>query len=337
MGVGNKLSSWGNGSHYLYDAAGNVTQRYYNGTVNMVWNDRYQMSEAYKNGLLAEAYTFDAYGRRVSVSDGQSTTYFIYHGHHVAAEVDAAGQLQRSYTYGAGMDNILSMTIHAGGSAQTYYYLKDHLNTVLALTDESGVVVESYEYDAWGNVRVFDASQTELAQSAFGNRYTFQGREISWATGLYYFRARWYDPVTGRWLSKDPIGISGGLNLYAFCENDPVNNIDPLGLKKTLMQLQAEKDARARVTNPEWIKAYNSGAKVFGREWDKSMEDPVQHWKNMEKLQTGFSVASLGFGLWLSYPSGVAMFQSGLHWSAKKAVGKTGDAIDFYGPRLGLQ
>ncbi len=66
--------------------------------------------------------------------------------------------------------------------------------------------------------------------SALGNRYLWQGREYSWSTGLYSFRARWYDPLTGRWLSPDPIGISGGLNLYVFCGNDPVNNRDPWGL-----------------------------------------------------------------------------------------------------------
>ncbi len=59
----------------------------------------------------------------------------------------------------------------------------------------------------------------------------WQGREYDAKTGLYYFRARWYSPETGRWLSKDPIGISGGLNLYAFCGNNPVNFIDPLGLR----------------------------------------------------------------------------------------------------------
>lgn len=78
--------------------------------------------------------------------------------------------------------------------------------------------------------KVFSASGTELTESAIGNRYTFQGREIDWTTGLAYFRARWYSPETGRWLSKDPKGISGGLNLYAFCSNNPVNFTDPFGL-----------------------------------------------------------------------------------------------------------
>jgi RHS repeat-associated protein len=103
------------------------------------------------------------------------------------------------------------------------------LNSVLALVDENGAEVESYEYDAWGRTAVLDADGNPLSESAIGNRYLFQGREYDSATGLYYFRARWYDPVSGRWLSKDPIGISGGLNLYAFCGNNPVNFTDPMG------------------------------------------------------------------------------------------------------------
>jgi RHS repeat-associated protein len=70
-----------------------------------------------------------------------------------------------------------------------------------------------------------------LAKSAVGNRYLWQGREYDLTTKLYYFRARWYDPVSGRWLSKDPIGISGGLNMYAFCGNNPVNFTDAFGLR----------------------------------------------------------------------------------------------------------
>ena len=87
-------------------------------------------------------------------------------------------------------------------------------------------------------------------------------REYSWKTGLYYFRARWYDPVTGRFLSKDPIGISGGLNQYVFCGNNPLNFTDPLGLatyggkwKGPLMEWEKEVLASETAISPS---AYNT-------------------------------------------------------------------------------
>ncbi len=104
------------------------------------------------------------------------------------------------------------------------------LKSALALANSSGSIVESYVYDAYGNVTIRNGSGTVIPTSAYGNRFLFQGREYDYTTRLYNFRARWYDPETGRWLSNDPIGISGGLNLYAFCSNDPVNFVDPMGL-----------------------------------------------------------------------------------------------------------
>jgi RHS repeat-associated protein len=125
--------------------------------------------------------------------------------------------------------------------------------TVRALVDDSGDTVESYRYDAWGNVMgVFDGNGGSLPSSVLGLRYLFQGREYSWAThaawggaGLYYFRARYYDPSTGRWLSNDPIGISGGLNQYAFCANNPVMFLDPEGRVSFFSTPSASAVARA--------------------------------------------------------------------------------------------
>ena len=131
---------------------------------------------------------------------------------------------------GPGIDNALALTTYGSSETNSYYYLTDHLSSVLAITDESGALVERYSYDGWGRTTVSDAHGMPMDESALGNRIAFQGREIAWTTGLYNFRARWYDPITGRWLSKDPIGISGGLNQYAFVDNNPVNGIDPFGL-----------------------------------------------------------------------------------------------------------
>ena len=164
----------------------------------------------------------------VTVQDANS--HVVYDGQQTVADVDLTGGVKRAYVNGPGIDNILAMVTYSNGTPQSYYFIKDHLGSVHAVVNSSGNIVESYRYDAWGRVLgVYDGQGTPLTQSAIGNRFLWQGREYSWATGLYYFRARWYDPVTGRWLSNDPIGISGGLNQYVFCGNNPVNFRDPLG------------------------------------------------------------------------------------------------------------
>jgi RHS repeat-associated protein len=140
------------------------------------------------------------------------------------------GGVRRTYTFGPGIDNGLAMTAIGASETDIYYYLTDHLGSVVAITDDNGAIVERYDYDAWGRTSVSDAVGVPSEESALNNRIAFQGREYSWSTGLYYFRARWYDPITGRWLSKDPIGISGGLNHHVAFANNPVNFLDYRGL-----------------------------------------------------------------------------------------------------------
>lgn len=93
---------------------------------------------------------------------------------------------------------------------------------MVALTDERDRVVQEYEYDSFGNLH--DQS------SKIKQPFAYTGREYDRETGLYYYRARHYDPMEGRFISKDPIGIRAGVNLYSFVLNNPINFIDPLGL-----------------------------------------------------------------------------------------------------------
>jgi RHS repeat-associated protein len=260
LGVGDRLASWGTNGFALYDAAGNPTNLISNDglELNLKWDERYRLEEVttnHANDPKKARYSYDVVGRRVarSVAGGGATgstnvEYYVYDGNQVVADLDANGNLLRTYIWGPGIDNLLSITLHPSTNSSspvlhrvlpapiTYYALKDHLNSVLALTDADGVVVESYEYDAYGHTTILDGngipqvSSLGSPASSIGNRYMWQGREYDAETGLYYFRARWYSPETGRWLSKDPIGISGGLNLYDFCGNNPVNFVDPYGL-----------------------------------------------------------------------------------------------------------
>lgn len=221
----------GTGGACAYDAAGCVTGIANVGIeIALDWDEQYRLEAVSSGGKTLESYAYDALGRRIRITSGAATNFLVHSGPHVVAEVDAAGTLLRSYTYGPGIDNVLAMTVHTNSTTNTYYFLKDHLGTVHTVVDNTGATVESYTYDAWGNVTARNAFGQPIPATRIGNRYLFQGREYSWQTGLYYFRARWYDPNTARWLSKDPIRIAGGLNQYVFCGGNAVCFTDPLGL-----------------------------------------------------------------------------------------------------------
>ena len=199
--------------------------------IRTVENTKRRGSQAMILSEVQSLCTYDSLGRKLSRMDNETCEYYIYDGMNLVADYDAInGRITRTYSYGPGVDNIQSMTIYDEyGGSETYYYIKDASNTVYGLVDVNNEIVEYYHYDAFGNFKIKDNYYLWIPESAYGNRFLFQGREYDYDTALYYFRARWYEPETGRWLSPDPIGISGGLNLYAFCENDPVNYTDPMG------------------------------------------------------------------------------------------------------------
>jgi RHS repeat-associated protein len=100
------------------------------------------------------------------------------------------------------------------------YYLADHFGSIVQETDSARVVSLTREYDPYGN----------LIQGATESGYAYTAREWDPEINLYYYRARYYDPKIGRFLSEDPLGLSGGINSYAYVSNVPTTNTDPSGL-----------------------------------------------------------------------------------------------------------
>ena len=106
----------------------------------------------------------------------------------------------------------------------------DQIGIVLGYADESGAVVASYSYDAYGNLL-----SSSGPMSAFF-RHRFSTKLLDPDTGLYYSGHRWYSPALGRWISRDPIEEEGGENLYGFCDNNAIVQMDPDGKNIYLLQ-----------------------------------------------------------------------------------------------------
>jgi len=233
LGVGDRLASYGraasplaaDGGSYTYNAAGCVTRIERDGrpALDLTWNGQYQLVSVSTNGEFAESYAYDALGRRVSTTTLEGTVRHVYDDNwQCIADIDENGNVLCSYVWGEGIDKLLAVKI--GGNV--YYPLTDIQGTVWGYVDSQNNVVARWTYDAWGNVLSEEVAIPVLATL----RYRFQGREWSAATGLINFRMRWYDAETGRWLSKDPIGLSGGMNLYVLSDGSPLNSTDPIGL-----------------------------------------------------------------------------------------------------------
>jgi len=217
--AGGRLVSRSDGVAYAYDAAGNLAGKTQGGqTTSYTWDGENRLARIdYPDGGHS-AYAYDDFGRRISkrTPDG-ATTYYVYLGLNLAQELDGAGAVMASYTYD-GLDRPVTMW----REGQTYTYLLDRLGSVVGLADASGAVVTTYRYDPWGNL--IDSTGT------VANPLRFTAREWDEESGLYFYRARYYDPQAGRFISRDPVGVQGGLNLYAFAHNRPVARGDPLGL-----------------------------------------------------------------------------------------------------------
>jgi RHS repeat-associated protein len=110
-------------------------------------------------------------------------------------------------------------------SGATSFYHDDGVGTITSLANTVGSLAETYTFDSFGKQTASSGSLT--------NPFQYTGREFDSETSLYYYRARYYDPGIGRFISEDPSGVEGGMNLFAYTDNNPLMWADPFGLHRS--------------------------------------------------------------------------------------------------------
>ena len=174
-------------------------------------------------------YSYDAEGLRYEMEENGNLVQFIFNQEReVVTEEDSTGITR--------LIRDTELIARSTDVARTYYhYASDEMGSTTHIVDEAGAVQNWYEYDAWGNITA--------KQEVIPNRYTYYGQQLDPITQQYYLRARFYNPVIGRFTQEDAYR-GDGLNLYAYCANNPVFYVDPLGQYKDGLDAATRKNIR---------------------------------------------------------------------------------------------
>ena len=210
---GDRMMSFGNQA-CEYDKMGNPTT--YRGK-SATWKGR-QLTQ-----LGNTKFTYDGQGRRIS----KNSLTFLYDGN--GNIIKQSNGLEFFYDF----EGIAALK----RNNTMYFFLRDGQGNIIAIVDSTGDVVVQYWYDAWGNHKVVDADGdeiTDLDNIGNLNPFRYRGYYYDTETGLYFLQTRYYDPEVGRFLNRDSVEYAdpetiNGLNLYAYCLNNPVGYADPTG------------------------------------------------------------------------------------------------------------
>ena len=209
------------GAVFTYDANGNLTSRTENGVVwTYTYDARDLLREVQRDGLLLESYQYDHQGHRIKKAGLDGVVRYVWDENRIILETDDHGNTIAKYDYAG--DRLLAVHHATEGTA---YYLLDGLGSPVGLMRPDGSVAARYRLDAWGVLR------TEAGDSS--NPFRFTGHLFDEATGLYYAKARYYDPELGRFLSEDPLAGSvddpPSLHPYLYAHANPTVFTDPDG------------------------------------------------------------------------------------------------------------
>jgi RHS repeat-associated protein len=163
-------------------------------------------------------FKYDPFGRRIYKSSSSATSIFAYDGDNLIEETNASGAVVARYTQNLNIDEPLAQL----RSATTSYYQADGLGSITSLSNAAGALAQTYAFDSFGKLTA--------SSGALTNPFQYASRELDTESSLYYMRARYFDPATGRFINEDFLRLPDGLSRYDYALNSPVNYVDPFGL-----------------------------------------------------------------------------------------------------------
>ena len=207
-------------------------------TVNsaLAWDAENRMTSTTVGGIVV-SYSYDAQSRRIAqVSTTGKITLYLYDGSQQIGEYLSEGaefNVARTYLWGSdlsgkmtkvdGIGGLLALKIHRAGGSGVYYPTYDGNGNITEYLSSIGTPVAHFEYDPSGR-SVVDTDGSALFDMRFSTK------KLDFFSGLYYYGLRYFDPRSGRWLSKDPLSEKGGFNLYGFVANNAIGWVDKMGL-----------------------------------------------------------------------------------------------------------
>jgi RHS repeat-associated protein len=183
------------------------------------WDFENRMVQAVVPGTNGGTTTFkyDPFGRRIQKSGPLGTTNYLYDGNDLIEETDNSGTVLAKYTG----ENEIDEPLAEFRSGTPSYYEQDGQGSISSLSNTGGALANTYTYDSFGKLT--------NSTGSISNPLQYTAREFDSETQLYFNRARYRDPATGRWLSEDPIGFMGGHDFYSYVVNNHLKYRDPMG------------------------------------------------------------------------------------------------------------
>ncbi len=205
-----------------YDNNGNLT---HDGVLTYIYGFDNSLRQVWGPGGLLVEYFYDPLGRRVKKSTSGEDRIEVWFSARLMETHSTTTPTLVEFVYGRDLDDVAMLRV----DGEDHYVFRDEQNSAVWVVDDTGALAESYEYTPDGYPTVFNPSGREIRSTRIGNPLLFTGRMWDHECGLYHMRGRYYSPELSRFVSSDPIGLQGGMNLYTFAGNNPVNGRDPHG------------------------------------------------------------------------------------------------------------